>query len=299
MHLEPTTRCTLACPGCPRTWMSKKFKMPFPKHDLDLDTLLRFLDCPSGKLIKHFLLCGSHGDPIYYPNLLTLITSLRPASFKISTNGSHAKPRFWHQLAETVTENDTIYFSIDGTSDTNHLYRHNADWNSIMRGLDIMVKSPAKIVWKSLVFRFNQHQLTEIEQLAKNRGAIFHYETTSYFGDENLRPLGPNLVRHDLTYQHSKTAVSIEPRCGNLVNGFVSAEGYYWPCCQISSAETIYTTELWKNRQSWKINDHTLDSIQETMKDWASYVVKSGPNAPSICKMHCEKGQKGFVWSTI
>lgn len=279
--------------------MSDKFRTPFPKHDLDLDALRRFLDCDSGKSIKNFLLCGSHGDPIYYPNLLELMTQLRPAAFKISTNGSHARPRFWHQLAETVNSDDTIYFSIDGTRDTNHLYRRNADWDSIMQGIDIMTKSPARIVWKTLVFRFNQHQLAEIQQLAEDRGAVFHHETTSYFGDENLRPLDANLIRQDLTYQHSQLATDIEPKCRDTANGYISAEGFYWPCCPISSAQTLYSTELWKNRQSWKIQNHTLDSIRQILEDWADHVSNSGSGAPSVCKMHCKKGQTGFVWSTI
>jgi len=298
MHIETTTRCTLACPGCPRTQMAALSKRPFPRHDLDLDLLLRFLACDSGKLVKHFLLCGNHGDPIYYPDLLPLVEALRPATFSISTNGSHVKPAFWHGLSAAMTPGDTIYFSIDGTRETNHLYRRNADWHSIMQGLDIMARSPARVVWKTLVFSFNQHQLAEIKQLAEDRGAIFHHETTGYFGDESLRPR-PHLVRQDLTHEHSRSAADIDPRCADHARGFVSADGYYWPCCLISSAKTLYGTQLWKDRRAWKMSDHTLDTIRGTMEHWAAGVASAGSAAHSVCKMHCKRGQKKYVWPTI
>ena len=52
MHIEPTTRCTLACPGCPRTEIVNKLGK-FPKQDLDLDNLVNFLDCASGRELKN------------------------------------------------------------------------------------------------------------------------------------------------------------------------------------------------------------------------------------------------------
>lgn len=299
MHIEPTTRCTLQCPGCPRTWFATKFNRPFPKHDINLDDLIRFLDCDSGKSTPHFLICGNHGDPIYYPSLVEMIAKLRPSSVSISTNGSYATKDFWHKLSDEMVDGDTVYFSIDGTEQNNHFYRRNAHWDSIMQGLDIMVKSRARVIWKSLIFRYNQDQIPAIKKLAEERGAIFHIEPTSYYGDETLRPDDVKLIRNDLTYEHSKNVDDLEPKCINLETGYFSADGYFWPCCLIAGSQSLYKTELWKNRKDWQIKNNNLDSMIEKISNWANRVRSMGAESPPACRMHCKKGQKGWVWDTV
>jgi MoaA/NifB/PqqE/SkfB family radical SAM enzyme len=299
MHLEPTSRCTLQCPGCSRTWFSTTFNRPFPKHDINLHDLRKFLDCDSGRSIKKFLLCGNHGDPIYYPDLLSLIEQLRPSSVRISTNGSYAPKEFWQKLSDIMIESDVVYFSIDGTHLNNHFYRRNADWESIMQGLDIMVKSPAKIVWKSIIFRFNQDHIEEMKKIAKDHGAIFHIESTSYYGDKALQPTDLNLVRNDMTYEYSKNNDDLDPKCINNQHGYISADGYYWPCCLISNVQSLHKTELWKNRHEWHIKNNNLDAMVEKVNDWALKVKDLGSNSPPACRMHCKKGQKTWLWDKI
>jgi MoaA/NifB/PqqE/SkfB family radical SAM enzyme len=228
-----------------------------------------------------------------------MISRLRPASISISTNGSYASKNFWQNLSHHLIDDDTVYFSIDGTEQNNHFYRRNAHWDSIMQGLDIMVKSPAKIVWKSLVFRYNQDEIQTIKKIAEDRGAIFHIETTGYFGDDSLRPSDTNLIRNDMTYEHSKNASDLEPRCTNGKIGVVSSDGYFWPCCLISSAHTLYETELWKNREEWQIKNNNLDAMIEKVKHWADRVKSLGAESPSSCRMHCKKGQKTWIWPTV
>ncbi len=144
----------LECPACPRTWFSETLKQPVPKEDLDIGLLDGFLDCDAGKSIDRFLLESNHGDPIYAPQLLNLIKHWRSNKyFDIVTNGSHQKSRFWYELKELLTDQDSITFSIDGLQDTNHLYRVNSNWTSIMHGLDIMRQGSAKVAWKTIVFK--------------------------------------------------------------------------------------------------------------------------------------------------
>lgn len=245
------------------------------------------------------MLCGNHGDPIYFPDLIELISRLRPSSVSISTNGSYAPKDFWQKLSDNMTNDDTVYFSIDGTEHNNHFYRRNAHWDSIMQGLDIMVKSRAKIVWKSLIFRYNQDQIDAIKKLAEDRGAIFHVEATSYYGDEALRPTVSELIRNDQTYEHSKNAHDLEPKCIDAKTGYISSDGYFWPCCLIAGAQSLYKTELWKNRKQWQIKDNNLDSILQKIADWADRVKSLGVESPSACRMHCKKGQKGWAWPNV
>ena len=115
LHIETTTRCILACPACPRTTWYDILKKPVKKEDLDIDLLEKFLDCPGGEKINHFILCGDYGDSIYYPDLFKLIKRFRDrVAFEIVTNGSRQTEKFWNTLAGLMTEKDTIIFSIDG-----------------------------------------------------------------------------------------------------------------------------------------------------------------------------------------
>jgi len=296
MHIEPTSRCTLFCPACPRTWFTDQFNHPFPKQDLNINDLASFLDCEAGKKIDHFLLNGNHGDPIYYPQLFELIDRFRDTKyFKISTNGSHQTQKFWEKLAGALTKDDTIYFSIDGLEHSNHLYRKNSNWESIMAGLDIMLKSPARVVWKTLFFSYNANEMDAIKKMAEDKGAIFVVESTSRFGDDQLRPANEQLIDVSRFYEKNIHVEQLAPQCET--QQYISADGYLWPCCWISSVYTLHKTELWKNRSMWSIKGKTLDQVQVTLKEFKQTVLDNPSNAHPVCKMNCKPGQK-FVWAT-
>ena len=296
MHIEPTSRCTLACPACPRTWFSEKFDRAFPKIDLVLDDLVRFLDCESGQTVDHFLLNGNHGDPIYYPNLLDFIDYFRSTKyFKISTNGSFQKPEFWHTLAEKLDSRDTVYFSIDGLEHNNHLYRRNSDWNSIMQGLEIMTKSSVNVVWKTLIFAYNQKELDQIQALAQQYGAKFVSDTTHRFGEASLAP-DIKLIDTNRLYETNVETTTLDPQCNK--QEYISADGYYWPCCLISTMFTLHKTELWKQRHLWSIKNHNLDQLRSRLQEWQQAIIDKPAQAHIVCKMNCKPGQE-FAWAKM
>jgi MoaA/NifB/PqqE/SkfB family radical SAM enzyme len=289
MHIEPTSRCTLSCPGCPRTWFSDKFNRAFPKQDLNLDHLERFLDCESGHQVQRFTLCGNHGDPIYYPDLLSMIERFRSTkSFDISTNGSYQTPKFWHELSNCVTEQDTIFFSIDGLEHNNHLYRKNSDWKSIMQGLEIMSQSPARVIWKTIIFAYNANELDQIQDMAHSYGVEFASRPTARFGDDSLKP-DVQLIDTSVLYKNIPKNIKIQPQCSTLE--YISADGYYWPCCLISSMFTLHKTELWKQRKNWTIQNQTLDQTRSQLNHWKQNILDSPETAHDVCKMHCKPGQ--------
>jgi MoaA/NifB/PqqE/SkfB family radical SAM enzyme len=300
LHIEPTTRCILACPACPRTVWYDITKTPVAKEDLDIDLLEKFLDCDSGNQINHFALCGDYGDPIYYPNLFELIKRFRnKVRFTIVTNGSRQTEIFWNTLAGLVTAKDCIVFSIDGLEHTNHLYRINSDWPSIMRGLDIMVKSPAQVHWKTIIFKFNYNKLFEIKTFANNKGATWYAEKTHRYGNIDLEP-PQDFVEVNHVFQDkfvSNEQIEIEPRCEKEAS-VVSASGYFYPCDWIRNPKTFYKSQLWKQKDRWleKVNmkHNNYDQALLAVRDWENYVKQNGLSDPVkvdvLCKMLCRKG---------
>ena len=87
--------------------------------------------------------CGNNGDPIYHTNFIELCNKLKNNNntIHIVTNGSAKTQNWWESLTTTLNEYDTITFSIDGLEDTNHIYRKNAKWNSIMNAVKIVSSS--------------------------------------------------------------------------------------------------------------------------------------------------------------
>jgi MoaA/NifB/PqqE/SkfB family radical SAM enzyme len=300
LHIETTNRCFLACPACPRTQWRELTKMPVAKQDLVVDDLEKFLDCDGGKKIDHFLLCGDYGDTIYYPELFDLLERFRSTkSFTIATNGSNQTEKFWNRLAEILTPNDTITFGIDGLEDTNHLYRKNANWNSVMMAVDIMSKSSAKVRWQTIVFSFNYNKLDKIKELAESKGADFYCIKTHRYGDDGLRPPSDAFVQVEHLFKNdyvSNHNIVIDPRCE--IEKVVTCEGMFYPCDWIRNPQTLYKSQLWKQQQQWlsklKIKDTNYDQAMLVVKDWANYVrensVSGTDKVDVLCKMKCRQG---------
>ena len=162
-HIEPTSKCTLECPLCDRTWFYEKFKKRL-LHEINVDNIVNFVG-PNAKVS----MCGNNGDPIYHSKFHELCQKLKNNNCKISitTNGSSKTKAWWKKLNGILDENDKIIFSIDGLEDTNHLYRKNAKWKSIMGGIEMLQKRKCKIIWKFIVFKHNQHQIYQAKQLCE------------------------------------------------------------------------------------------------------------------------------------
>lgn len=288
LHLELTTRCSLSCPACPRTWFSDTLHRPVPKQDIDRRVLWDFLSCDTAQTIDTFRIEGNHGDAIYWPEFLDFLREWRHSKrFHIVTNGSRQRPEFWTELRDLLTEQDRITFSIDGLEDTNHLYRRNSDWASIMQAISIISQGTAQLNWKTIVFSHNQHQLAEIEALARGSGADqFELVKSHRFGRDELRP-DLQYIDTSRLYQTSKSVTHIDPVCSDHKECYISADGYLWPCCMISSYFTLHKTVLWQQRRDWSIDKNTLDTILQRMQDWGSLVGADPLGAPDVCKMMC------------
>lgn len=298
LHVEVTNRCILECPACPRTTWKEITKKPIDKSDLSIDAFEKFLDCDDGQKIETLLLCGDYGDCIYYPDLFEFIKRFRHKKFDLRTNGSRRTKEFWTQLANLLTEDDTIVFGIDGLEDTNHLYRKNSDWASIMTAIDIMVKSPARVRWQTIAFSFNQNSLQDIKIFAESKGTEFFSIKTHRYGDESLKP---NSALVELNYEWQEVfnindPIVIDPQCDRAK--IVTSNGYYVPCDWIRNPRTFYKSDLWKNKDQWfdkmSIDNINLTQGNELVAKWKQLVIDKGkvgsPRLDHLCKMRCRQG---------
>jgi MoaA/NifB/PqqE/SkfB family radical SAM enzyme len=241
-HIEPSSKCAVKCPRCPRTEMPKD--IPWLQKEL---TLEQFQKCFTEELlktqVKRLTMCGDVGDPIYCKDYLKICRYVKETNPDIHiytiTNGSYKKKEWWEELRDISNEKDTIAFSIDGYDNaSNNLYRVNSDWDSIIEGVTTVTQNKkAHVTWATIVFSFNQDHLQHIQDMAKRYGCDSLQITKSIkFGSR----FG--------TYNNEGDNDSLEPR-----NEFISQSGRY-ERYSIPLSDRVLNNQdyLETNKQKWQ-----------------------------------------------
>lgn len=172
VQLDSSSRCNLRCPGCGRTkWLESG--LAGDVRDMKMEHF-QALVRPENKVdILSYNLSVS--DPIFsgvFIQQLEYINTLeRRPRINISTNGSGRKETWWAKLANLLDHKDAVEFAIDGLEDTNHLYRVNSNWNSIMLGIKTLRANwSGRMGWRYVIFEHNHHQVAEAKKLAEQLG---------------------------------------------------------------------------------------------------------------------------------
>lgn len=292
LHIEPTNICTLKCPGCARTQFINKFPAAWKNHSLNIDQLDRFIDIDLSNV--YLVLGGVYGDPIYHPDFHDFVKRFksRNAGIKITTNGSYHKRDWWEKLVNLLGPEDYIMFSVDGIPDNFTQYRINGNWDSIKLGMQIAANSPVNTIWKYIPFKFNQHNIEQARQLSQDLGIDeFNVELSSRFDNdtEYLIPVD-DLVKIDKKNQDQfKQGIKntkLDPKCSQGNRHYISADGYYSPCCFIADHRFYYKTQFGKSRTEYSIKDTTLLTILEKPSVVTFYSTLDSA-LPGVCQYNC------------
>jgi len=291
-HIELTNICTLKCPGCSRTQFIKKFPKKWTNKQLNLEHLINFIDIDIKD--KIFNLCGVYGDPIYYDQLFELVDWIKQNNgiVIIGTNGSYKTKQWWTNLCDKLTPDDQIIFAIDGSPDTFSTYRINADWKTIQIGLETTAKSQAKLIWKFIPFDYNQKEIIEVEKFAYSLGVdVFQVELSHRWDAEtnHLKPADEYVSEKftsKVNWYESKNK-EISPLCKKSnKEHYISADGYYSPCCFISEHNYYYASQFYKNKDSYKISNTSLSTVLQTLSNFYSNLEN---DKHKVCVDFCQK----------
>ena len=216
-HIEPSSKCSLRCPRCPRTempdtpWLNKEISIEEFKRTFTPDFISEF--------VQRFTMCGDVGDPIYckdYLQIVEYIKTVKPNCHVYTiTNGSYKTERWWKEFARISNEYDTVNFSVDGYDQmSNDLYRVNNNFESIMLGMHIMGhQSTAFVNWAAIYFHFNQDHTQKIVDLAKKNGcdAVQWTKSTKFsskydgaYGEDLLEPRQEFISKTDRYERHTQ-----------------------------------------------------------------------------------------------
>jgi organic radical activating enzyme len=266
-HIEPTNICTLKCAGCARTRFIEQWPQHWKNQNLSIDSLLQFLDIDLTN--KEILLCGNYGDPIYHPDFINFVKGLksRGSIISITTNGSYKKQEWWEELVSNLDATDTITFSVDGTPENFMQYRVNADWESIKVGMEVVANSHCHSVWKYIPFAFNQHNIEQVEKLSQLIGITqFLVEFSDRFDDQTQLLMPDTLLigsqyTSQLAWKSNKSDLLVNPKCKSGKKHFITADGYYSPCCYLADHRFYYKNQFGKDKKSYQISNYKLSEI--------------------------------------
>jgi wyosine [tRNA(Phe)-imidazoG37] synthetase (radical SAM superfamily) len=214
-------------------------------------------------------LCGNYGDPIYHPDFVRMVQVFkqRGAHVTIVTNGSHKKSDWWQDLTSLLDHYDTVTFSVDGVPENFTQYRVNADWNTIKTAMTVCAQAPCKTTWKYIPFAFNQHSIDQAAALSQLLGIDqFEVSLSDRFDQqtEHLKPTDDLLKKRyhkQQEWKNQTASINVAPKCASGQEHFVTADGYYSPCCYVADHRFYYKTEFGKNKNRYSIENNTLTGI--------------------------------------
>jgi MoaA/NifB/PqqE/SkfB family radical SAM enzyme len=269
-HIEISSKCTLRCPRCarqevPDTLINTELDLEFFKRNFTIDFVQ--------KNVEKVTFCGDDGDPIYAHDFIKVVEylkNIKPVSIVIVTNGSYKSQSWWQELASHLDENDQVHFSLDGwDQDSNNKYRVNCNWDSIIMGASTIIsKSKAFTSWDAIAFKFNEHKLDDMLNMAKTMGfdqfqltksTKFGKVYSNYGDNDTLQPIDslissshrfereitnlsgrkvqePWLDTNVKLFESVKHVGNIKPLCHIGNKGlYINSRGEFYPCCWVAN----------------------------------------------------------------
>ena len=291
INAELSNYCNAACPMCPRyDFDLQLIKTITNNSHTTLDSFKTNIGPEVLSGLKRFYSCGVLGDGTMNPECLHIYEYVKQcggAYLSINTNGGARTKEFWHDLGKLGVN---VTFSIDGLHDTNHLYRRNVKWDRLITNVQSYIQAGGNAKWDFLVFKHNQHQLEEAEQLSKKLGfKVFQKKWTTRWDDFDsdgnwmereavevddykLEKVTPQI--NSQTYSTAqKSPISTDSFATRKINCFsfhnsnseiyIAANGDVSPCCWLGDLKQHEAKNIIDDYNKININHAKLSDILE------------------------------------
>ncbi len=293
LTIEPTTSCNLRCPECP----SGKREFTRPTGMLQNDFFKNTIDELQREIA--YLIFYFQGEPFLNPKFLEMVkyASSKNIYTATSTNAHYLNDVNARKTIESGL--DRLIISIDGTTqDTYEQYRIGGDLKKVIEGAENIIKwkrelksKTPHVIFQFLVVKPNQHQINDVEKLAKEIGVDeVRFKTAQIYDYENGNPLIPTIEKYARYKKQSDGTYTIKNKmvdhCWKLWHSSVITwDGLVVPCCfdkdathQLGDLKNTSFKQLWKGDKYNNFRSAVLRSRSEI----------------DICK-NCTEGTK--VWA--
>jgi radical SAM protein with 4Fe4S-binding SPASM domain len=293
ISFEPTTSCNLRCPECPSGLRAFSRPTGMLKKDFFAETI----DQLSKDLM--YLVFYFQGEPYLNPDFLDMVKYA--SSKKIYTATSTNAHYLSDQNAKRTVESglDRLIISIDGTTqETYQQYRVGGQLDKVLKGASNIVKWKKElksktpfIIFQFLVVRHNEHQIEEVQRMAKEIGVDqVRLKTAQVYDYENdPNKLIPTIDKYSRYKKNKDGRMALRTNnsthCWRLSHDpVITWDGTVVPCCfdkdakhKLGSLREQSFKEIWHNKN---------------YQDFRSKVLQSRKNI-DICE-NCSEGVK--VW---
>ena len=293
ISFEPTTACNLKCPECPSglrsfTRETGNSKLGFFKSSIDqiADKLL--------SVLFYF-----QGEPYINPDFLSMVeyASNKGLYTMSSTNGHFLNDE---NCQKTIRSGlDRLIISVDGTTqETYQAYRKEGSLEQVLAGAKNLIQWKKKlesrtphVIFQFLVVKPNEHQISEIFDLAKEIGVDeVKLKTAQLYNYKNGNPLIPSIEKYS---RYRKTESGKYIIKNKLLNhcwkmwhaSVVTWNGIVVPCCFDKDAA----------HQMGDLKNNTFNSVWRNKKysNFRASIIKGRQNI-GICN-NCTEGCKVWV----
>lgn len=323
IEVENSTICNARCPQCLREELAFE-NISYDQKYLPTDFFNRIPNYVYKNLKKiHF--AGTLGDPCAAPNFLDIIKFIKEKNkdirITISTNGGMKSETWWRELADLLSPSDSLMFAIDGLENTNHIYRVNVKWSSVINNATAFINNGGNASWQFIVFKHNQHQIDQARDLAKelkfsefilkksHRFPITDIKGLKLVGGDGV-PIEPStdgmyvneikFIPNYKTWKEDTKDITIDCDAQKEQSVYIDVEGRIFPCCYVASSLYQFKTavgqyynqgwdEFWQTYGDSKINlyNYHWDDIiagkfyNEIQRKWSS------EDKLNICTFFC------------
>jgi MoaA/NifB/PqqE/SkfB family radical SAM enzyme len=173
INMDITNRCTLACVTCERQYRIQ-LKGKVVGEVLSVSDFEKYIPW-----FDHFDFCGQVSDPSMHPEFDKILELVAKNDKSADVhNTASQRPERWYRKMFDISSGTRIAwrFGIDGLPKDSHKYRTRQDGQKLFDMMSIAAKYNPKfeIYWKYIVFNYNQYDIEECKQMAKDMGVIFN-----------------------------------------------------------------------------------------------------------------------------
>ena len=287
--------CNLRCPLCP----TGRGDQGAARGLMGMEAFKKVIDELGSYLTK--LELHNWGEPLLNKDLIPMIQYAkdRKIPVSISTNLNVLDEKTAEALV--ATHIDKIFISCDGaTPETYAKYRIGGDFNKVQSNIRLLLKAKKKLnnrytrlILVFHVFRFNEHEVESIGQLAKDLGVelrinrmrtdmgkeIFEKVEDSIERDRDWIPENPEYSAFDLDKKEKKKQM----KCKQLwTTAVVNWDGSVLPCCAVYGEKYTFGNvhqepfaSIWNNQNYRLARKEIRNKIKES---------------PTICHICKENG---------
>ncbi len=207
INIDSNQKCPLECPKCQRQAIRKQGHK-VPGRDMPWEDFIKI-----AKFFKTGLIfCGQISDPSANPLMIDMLKYCYEHKIKIGLNtaASH-KPIKWYKEAFEANSKAYWIFGVDGLPKDSHKYRIHQDGPKLFEVMKMGAKMGNNIRWQYIVFNYNENNIEEARQLAKDNGILFDVLHSGRWETKDpLKPRNPNYYlnsKRDKFYKNYKIAL--------------------------------------------------------------------------------------------